>query len=69
LKEKERLGGRTGKKLHFGVVITLKEINGVNRIDEFIRQCILKGWLVNRINVENQIDVYNQAEADVEFEK
>jgi hypothetical protein len=69
LKETERLGGRTGKKLNLGVVITLKEINGVNRIDEFIRQCILKGWLVNKINVENQIDVYNHAEAEIEFEK
>lgn len=69
LKETERLGSLTGKKLNFGIVITLKEINGVNRIDEFIRQCSLKGWLVNKINVENQVDIYNQAEADVEFEK
>ena len=53
----------------FGIVITLKEINGINRIDEFIRQCYLKSWIVTHVNVENQIDVYNKAEADVEFEK
>ena len=68
LKTKERLLGNAGKGLAFGLVITLKEINGQNRLDEFIRLCSLRGWLVNRINVENQIDVYNKAEQDVEFE-
>ena len=37
-------------------------------IDEFISQCALKGWLVNRINVENRLDVYNIAEEEIEFE-
>ncbi len=68
LKTKERLLGNAGKGLNFGLVITLKEINGQNRLDEFVRLCSLRGWLVNRINVENQIDVYNKAEQDVEFE-
>ena len=68
LKTKERLLGNAGQGLAFGLVITLKEINGQNRLDEFIRLCSLRGWLVNRINVENQIDVYNKAEQDVEFE-
>ncbi len=68
LKTKERLLGNAGKGLAFGLVVTLKEINGQNRLEEFIRLCSLRGWLVNRINVENQIDVYNKAEQDVEFE-
>ncbi|MBQ0165955.1 MAG: S8 family peptidase, partial [Treponema sp.] len=68
LKTKERLLGNAGKGLNFGLVITLKEINGQNRLDEFIRLCSLRGWLVNRINVENQIDIFNKAEQDVEFE-
>ncbi len=68
LKTKERLLGNAGQGLAFGLVITLKEINGQNRLDEFIRLCSLRGWLVNRINVENQIDVFNKAEQDVEFE-
>jgi len=68
LKTKERLMGNAGKGLAFGLVITLKEINGQNRLEEFIRLCSLRGWLVNRINVENQIDVFNKAEQDVEFD-
>lgn len=69
LKTKERLLGNSGKGLNFGLVITLKEINGKNRMEEFIRLCTLRGWLVNRIDVEHQIDVYNKADVDVEFEE
>ena len=68
IKTKERLEEKYGEDIKFGIVITLKEINGVNRIDEFISQCALKGWLVNRINVENRLDVYNIAEEEIEFE-
>ncbi|UTC49342.1 S8 family peptidase [Treponema vincentii] len=68
LKTKERLLGNAGKGLNFGLVITLKEINGQNRIEEFIRLCTLRGWLVNKVSVENQIEVYNKADVDIEFE-
>lgn len=50
--------------MNFGVVITLQEINGVNRIDEFIKQCFLKNWPVTPVNVENRIDIYNIAEGE-----
>lgn len=52
----------------FGVVVTLKEMNGVNRNDEFIKLCIARGWLVNRLDVENQIDIYAKAEEEINFE-
>lgn len=68
VKTKERLWKRDGEGLKFGVVITLKEINGVNRIDEFINQCTLRGWLINKVEVENMIDIYNKAEEEIEFE-
>lgn len=67
IKTKERLGGHDGRGLVFGVVVTLKEIYGVNRIEEFIQQCAARGWLVNRINVESRIDVFAKAEEIVEF--
>ena len=68
IKTTERLEKKYGEGLNFGVVITLKEINGVNRIDEFIKQCFLKNWLVTPVNVENRIDIYNIAEEDIEFD-
>lgn len=68
VKTKERLDEKYGVGIKFGIVITLKEIDGVNRIDEFIKQCSFRGWLVNRIDVENRIDIYNVAEEEVEIE-
>lgn len=40
---------------------------GENRIDDFIKLCMMRGWIVNRIDVENQIDIYNKAEEEIEF--
>lgn len=68
IKTKERLNGADGTGISFGVVVTLKELNGKNRIEDFIQQCSFRGWLVNRINVENKIDIYNKAEEEIKFE-
>jgi hypothetical protein len=68
IKTKERLDSKAGKGLRFGVVVTLKEMNGVNRIDEFIKLAQIRGWIVNTIDVENRIDVYARGEEVVKFE-
>ena len=65
---KERLSSRQQAELNFGIVVTLKEINGINRIEKFISQCFLSGWLVQQIVVQNRIDVYNEAQNDINFE-
>lgn len=67
IKTKERLKEKNGRGLSFGVVVTLKEMNGENRIDDFIKLCMLRGWVVNRIDVKNQVDIYNRAEEEIEF--
>ena len=43
-------------------------MNGVNRSDDFIKMCQARGWIVNRINIDNQIDVYNKGEEMIEFD-
>jgi len=63
---KERFERDRGLK--FGVVVTLKEMYGKNRIREFIDQCTMRNWIVNRINVENRLNVYVAAEETIEFE-
>lgn len=68
LKTKERLGGKDGKDLLFGIVVTLKEINGINRIDEFVQSCFAKGWLVEKVDINVMLDVYQEEDAEVEFE-
>lgn len=65
---KERIEEKYGPGVNFGIVITMKEINGVNRIEDFIQQCALKGWLVNRVDIDQRIDIYNTAEEDVVFD-
>lgn len=67
IKTKELLKEKNGRGLSFGVVVTLKEMHGVNRIDDFIKLCMMRGWIVNRIDVENRIDIYNKAEEEIEF--
>lgn len=51
IKTNNRLDPKDGVGLRFGVVVTLKEMYGVNRIDEFIRNCNLNGWLVNKLSL------------------
>lgn len=68
VKTKERLNEKDGYNMRFGVIVTLKEINGVNRIKDFIQLCQFKGWIVNKLDVENQIDIYHIAEEEVVFD-
>ena len=68
IKTNNRLDPKDGMGIRFGVVVTLKEINGVNRIDEFIKNCTLNGWLVNRIDVQIRVDINKKVNEDIEFE-
>lgn len=67
IKTNNRLDPKDGMGIRFGVVVTLKEINSINRIDEFIKNCTLNGWLVNRIDVKNRIDIHKKVNEDIEF--
>ena len=68
IKTKERMEPNGKKSLPFGVVVTLKEMNGVNRIEDFKRLCMARGWLVNELDVQNRLDIYLQAEEEIELE-
>lgn len=65
---KERLSAQMRSPLNFGVVVTLKEVNGINRIEDFIKACTLRGWIVNRIDVQNQLDIYASSQEEIHFE-
>lgn len=68
IKTNNRLDPSDGIGLRFGVVVTLKEMYGINRIDEFIKNCNLNGWLVNKIDIDNRIDIHEKINEDIEFE-
>ncbi|QBF34627.1 S8 family peptidase [Mycoplasmopsis phocirhinis] len=67
IKTNNRLHYEDGVGLKFGVIVTLKEINGKNRIDEFIRNCQLNGWIVNKIDVEQKIKINQKMEQEIEL--
>ena len=68
VKTNYRFDPKDGVGVRFGVVVTLKEMNGVNRIDEFIRNCTLNGWLVNIIDIDNGVDIHQKINEEIEFE-
>lgn len=67
VKTNNRLDPQDGIGLRFGVVVTLKEMYGINRIDEFIKNCNLNGWLVNKIDILNRIDIHEKINEEIEF--
>ena len=67
IKTNNRLNPEDGKGIRFGVIVTLKEIEGVNRIDEFIRNCTLNGWLVNQIDIQSKVDIHRKVNEEIEF--
>lgn len=52
----------------FALVVTLKEMDGRNRIDEFIQKCHLKQWIVNEIDIHNYMDLYQEADIELNFD-
>ena len=67
IKTNNRLDPKDGLGIRFGVVVTLKEINGINRIDEFIRNCSLNGWLVNQVDISNRIEIHKLINESIEL--
>ena len=33
-----------------------------------VKMCLARGWLVQRLDIENQLDLYAKAEEEIEFE-
>lgn len=65
---KDRRNDGSRDALAFGLVVTLKEMKGVNRFDDFVQACEQKGWFVDRITISNQLEIFNQAESEIEVE-
>lgn len=50
------------------LVVTIKEMYGINRIDEFIKNCNLNGWLVNAIDIQNRIEIHEKINEEIRFD-
>lgn len=69
LKRNERLYPSYEEDINFGIIISIKHLRGENKIEDFIQNCQLRGWLVNAIDVDNRIEIYNQSEEEIIFEE
>ena len=68
IKTNNRLDPEDGVGLRFGVVVTIKEMYGINRIDEFIKNCNLNGWLVNARDIQNRIEIHETINEEIRFD-
>ena len=68
IKTNNRLDPEDGVGLRFGVVVTIKEMYGINRIDEFIKNCNLNGWLVNAVDIQNRIEIHEKINEEIRFD-
>ena len=65
---KERIGGHRSYGMPFSVVVTLKAMDGMNRIQTFIDSCRAYGWVVNTVDIEQAIQVHEQSEVEIDFD-
>ena len=46
------------------VLLLLLYIGG----NDFIKLCMIRGWIVNQIDVDTRVDIYAKAEENIELE-
>ena len=68
IKKTERNNYLGPSMIRFGLVITLKNINGENLINEFIQKCAINELLVSSINVEEQVRINRIIEEEIDLE-
>lgn len=68
LTSKERRRSAKQNDLSFGLVVTVKNIKGVNKINDFKHACLLRGYIVNEIDIKSKIDIYEKAQEEIQFE-
>ncbi|RIV16264.1 hypothetical protein D1113_03015 [Mycoplasmopsis gallopavonis] len=67
IKTNNRLHPKEGEGIRFGVVVTLREMKGINRIQEFIEICKEKNLSPKVIDVDNREKIYQKFNEDIEL--
>lgn len=63
----ERGAGAKTSYVDWGLVVTLKATDGINRISDFIHACEFNGWLVTPIIYENYVELKAKLNEEVEL--
>lgn len=57
---------RVDDQLKFGIVVSMKELNGKNRYHDFLKMCHFNKWTFQKLN--NLLDVYNAQHGEIDLE-
>lgn len=68
IKMSSRLESKKANGVKFGIVVTLKEIHGVNRYEKFLQMCNFAHVLAEEIKVDEMVEINAIMEHDVIFE-
>lgn len=67
LRKTSRFQAGSHEQQRFALVITLKELHGKNRYEMFVQQCNAQGWIVNRVDLETRVLIYQASQIEIEF--
>lgn len=67
IKMASRNSAKKQEHVKVGIVVTLKEIHGVNRYNSFVRNCRLRHFIVNELDIENRIALDNTLRQDIDI--
>ena len=64
------IGKNAGDGMRFGIVVTLRGMDGRNHFDEFKQRCQLQEepWIVEEIDMQANIELYREADVEIDFE-
>lgn len=68
VKTKSRQSKPQGDSLKFGLVVTLKALDGKNRIQEFIQSCTARGWIVQDFDIELCTQLHVKLQSEIRLE-
>ena len=70
IKAVERLDDKPGRGIPFSAVVTMRAIDGINRISQFIKLCsVTHSWDVVQLDQKAMVEAYNEAEANLDFDE
>lgn len=60
---------RCGQGMRFALVVSIKTLDGKNYYNDFVRRVSSRGWIVQPIDIEQRLNIYNEAEIDITFDE
>ena len=60
---------KPGRGMRFALIVTLRDMDGYNRIEQFIKNCHIDNvWTVIRLNQQVMVETFAEAQTEIEFE-